>query len=172
MTATGFAKTGPRLFGLKSKRAEVHHRGVNQVAYSEKPSARQLQPSKMTIYAGSIRIVISADATSASAPATIAYPHHRASNGRFTAVRSPEPQPVAAPTRSDVVLVHRGNEKIEVIKAVRSLMGIGLKEAKDLVEAAPTRLKLSVTEQEAKATAVALEKLPDWLRRRRHCRNG
>ena len=49
----------------------------------------------------------------------------------------------------DVVLSAAGDQKIQVIKAVRSITGLGLKEAKDLVEAAPKALKQGVSKAEA-----------------------
>ena len=49
----------------------------------------------------------------------------------------------------DVVLEGIGDKKIQVIKVVRELTGLGLKEAKDLVEAAPTNVKEAVSKDEA-----------------------
>lgn len=54
-----------------------------------------------------------------------------------------------AKTEFDVVLAAAGEKKIEVIKIVRELTGLGLKEAKDLVEAAPKPLKTGVSKTEA-----------------------
>lgn len=55
-----------------------------------------------------------------------------------------------------VVLTNFGANKISVIKAVRELTSLGLKEAKDLVEAAPTTVKASVSKEEAEAAAAKL----------------
>jgi len=52
-------------------------------------------------------------------------------------------------TEFDVVLAEIGSEKIKVIKVVRSLTGLGLKEAKDLVDGAPTTVKEGVSKEEA-----------------------
>ncbi|MCO5312261.1 MAG: 50S ribosomal protein L7/L12 [Microthrixaceae bacterium] len=51
----------------------------------------------------------------------------------------------------DVILTSAGDKKIQVIKEVRGLTGLGLKEAKDLVEAAPKPIKEGVTKDEAAA---------------------
>ena len=58
----------------------------------------------------------------------------------------------------DVILTGAGAQKIQVIKAVRELTGLGLKEAKDLVDAAPKAVKEGVTKEEAEA---AKEKLAE-----------
>jgi large subunit ribosomal protein L7/L12 len=52
-------------------------------------------------------------------------------------------------TEFDVVLTSAGDKKIQVIKAVREITGLGLKEAKDAVEGAPTTLKESVSKEDA-----------------------
>ena len=53
-------------------------------------------------------------------------------------------------TEFDVVLVSAGDKKIQVIKEVRAVTGLGLKEAKDLVEGAPQKVKEGVSKDEAK----------------------
>jgi large subunit ribosomal protein L7/L12 len=60
-------------------------------------------------------------------------------------------------TEFDVVLASFGANKVAVIKAVRALTGLGLKEAKDAVEGAPTTLKEAVTKEEAEGAKKALE---------------
>jgi len=60
-------------------------------------------------------------------------------------------------TEFTVVLASSGAEKVKVIKAVRSLTGLGLKEAKDLVDAAPSTLKEGVSKDEAAAAKKELE---------------
>ena len=60
-------------------------------------------------------------------------------------------------TEFDVILAGAGDNKINVIKAVRTLTGLGLKEAKDLVEAAPKPVKEGVSKDEAEAAKAALE---------------
>ena len=57
--------------------------------------------------------------------------------------------PVEEKTEFDVVLVSVGAEKIKVIKVVRELTGLGLKEAKDLVDSAPKTLKEGISKGEA-----------------------
>src|SRR5690554_7440585 len=54
-------------------------------------------------------------------------------------------------TEFDVVLAEVGAEKIKVIKVVRELTGLGLKEAKDLVEAAPKAVKEGVSKEDAES---------------------
>jgi len=68
--------------------------------------------------------------------------------------------PVAAPveekTEFDVILKAFGPNKINVIKVVRELTGLGLKEAKDLVEAAPKAVKEAITKEDAEAARAKL----------------
>jgi large subunit ribosomal protein L7/L12 len=66
--------------------------------------------------------------------------------------------PVEEQTEFTVVLTAAGDKKIEVIKEVRAVTGLGLKEAKDLVEAAPKPVKEGVTKEEAEKIRAALEK--------------
>ena len=61
-------------------------------------------------------------------------------------------------TEFTVVLAAAGEKKIEVIKEVRALTGLGLKEAKDLVEGAPKPVKEGVTKDEAEKIKTQLEK--------------
>ena len=57
----------------------------------------------------------------------------------------------------DVMLTAIGEKKIQVIKAVRELTGLGLKEAKDLVEAAPSAVKEAASKDDAEAAKTKLE---------------
>jgi large subunit ribosomal protein L7/L12 len=66
--------------------------------------------------------------------------------------------PAEEKTEFTVVLAAAGDKKIEVIKEVRALTGLGLKEAKDLVEAAPKPVKEGVTKDEAEKVKAQLEK--------------
>jgi large subunit ribosomal protein L7/L12 len=66
--------------------------------------------------------------------------------------------PVEEKTEFTVMLAAIGDKKIEVIKEVRALTGLGLKEAKDLVEAAPKAVKEGVTKDEAEKIKATLEK--------------
>lgn len=61
-------------------------------------------------------------------------------------------------TEFDVMLMSAGQSKINVIKEVRALTGLGLKEAKELVEAAPKAVKEAVTKEEADKMKEALDK--------------
>lgn len=60
-------------------------------------------------------------------------------------------------TEFDVVLVDAGAQKINVIKEVRGITGLGLKEAKDLVEGAPKPVKEGVSKDEAEKVKAVLE---------------
>lgn len=62
-------------------------------------------------------------------------------------------------TEFDVILKAAGANKVAVIKAVRGATGLGLKEAKDLVESAPAALKEGVSKDDAEALKKALKKL-------------
>ena len=62
-------------------------------------------------------------------------------------------------TEFTVVLAAAGDKKIEVIKEVRALTGLGLKEAKDLVEGAPKPVKEGVAKDEAEKIKATLEKV-------------
>jgi large subunit ribosomal protein L7/L12 len=66
--------------------------------------------------------------------------------------------PVEEKTEFTVVLASAGEKKIEVIKEVRALTGLGLKEAKDLVEGAPKPVKEAVAKDEAEKIKAQLEK--------------
>jgi large subunit ribosomal protein L7/L12 len=60
-------------------------------------------------------------------------------------------------TTFDVILKEVGDKKIQVIKVVRELTNLGLKEAKDLVESAPSKVKEGVSKQEAEEAKKKLE---------------
>ena len=60
-------------------------------------------------------------------------------------------------TEFDVILSAFGDKKVNVIKAVRELTGLGFKEAKDLVEAAPKAIKEGVSKADAEAAKAKLE---------------
>ena len=60
-------------------------------------------------------------------------------------------------TSFDVVLKSAGAAKLQVVKAVKEACGLGLKEAKDLVDSAPSKLKEGVAKEEAEALKKALE---------------
>ncbi len=62
-----------------------------------------------------------------------------------------------APTSFDVILATVGDKKINVIKVVREVTALGLKEAKDLVESAPAKIKEGLNMDDAKALAAKFE---------------
>ncbi len=62
-----------------------------------------------------------------------------------------------APTSFDVIMTSFGEKKINVIKVVREITGLGLKEAKDLVEAVPSKIKEGLNAEDAKALKTKLE---------------
>jgi len=78
------------------------------------------------------------------------------------AVAGPAAGPAAVveeQTEFTVILAAVGDKKIEVIKEVRAITGLGLKEAKDLVEGAPKAVKEAVSKDEAAKIKAALEKV-------------
>jgi len=66
--------------------------------------------------------------------------------------------PAEEQTEFTVILANAGDKKIEVIKEVRAITGLGLKEAKDLVEGAPKVVKEAVAKDEAEKLKAQLEK--------------
>jgi large subunit ribosomal protein L7/L12 len=82
---------------------------------------------------------------SAAAPAAAAVPAAAAA------------APAAEKTEFTVVLTDAGDKKINVIKEVRAITGLGLKEAKDLVEGAPKEVKADVSKDEAAKIKKQLE---------------
>lgn len=77
------------------------------------------------------------------------------------AAGAPAAAPAAAPEKEefDVVLTGSGDKKIQVIKVVRELTGLGLKEAKDLVDGAPKTVKEAVAKAEAEEMKKKLEEV-------------
>jgi len=67
--------------------------------------------------------------------------------------------PVEEKTEFNVILAAAGDKKIEVIKEVRAITGLGLKEAKDLVEGAPKPVKEGASKEEAEKIKATLEKV-------------
>ena len=88
---------------------------------------------------------------SAAAPMAMGFAPGAGANGGGAAVAEEEK------TEFDVVLTEAGANKIQVIKAVRELTSLGLKEAKDLVEAAPKSVKEGVSKEDAAAAKAKLE---------------
>jgi large subunit ribosomal protein L7/L12 len=70
---------------------------------------------------------------------------------------APAAEPAEEKDSFDVVVAAAGDQKINVIKEVRGITGLGLKEAKDMVEGAPKTLKEGVKKEEAEAMKTKLE---------------
>ena len=85
-------------------------------------------------------------------------PGTRLEVNRVPAAAGGEVAAEAAPTSFDVILKEIGSQKIQVIKEVRAITGLGLKEAKDLVEGAPKTVKEGVSKDDAKKMKEQLEK--------------
>jgi len=85
---------------------------------------------------------------SAAAPVAVA-----AAGGAGAAAAAPAEEK----TEFDVILAEAGAQKINVIKEVRAITGLGLKEAKDLVEGAPKAVKEAVSKDEAEKIKAQLE---------------
>ena len=85
----------------------------------------------------------------AAAPVAVAAPGAAAAGGDGAAAEEK--------TSFDVVLTSAGGQKIQVIKVVRAVTGLGLKEAKDLVDSAPKPVKEGVNQEEADQIKAQLE---------------
>ena len=85
----------------------------------------------------------------AAAPVAVAAPGAVAGGGDGAAAEEK--------TSFDVVLTAAGGQKIQVIKVVRAITGLGLKEAKDLVDSAPKPVKEGVNQEEADSVKAQLE---------------
>jgi large subunit ribosomal protein L7/L12 len=85
----------------------------------------------------------------AAAPVAVAAPGAVGGDGAGTATEEK--------TSFDVVLTAAGGQKIQVIKVVRAITGLGLKEAKDLVDSAPKPVKEGVAQDEADSIKAQLE---------------
>ncbi len=70
-----------------------------------------------------------------------------------------EAAPAEEKTEFDVILAEIGSQKIQVIKEVRAVTGLGLKEAKELVESAPKPIKEAVSKEEAEKIKEQVEKV-------------
>ena len=76
-----------------------------------------------------------------------------------SAVGAPAGEAAEAKTEFDVILKSAGAEKLKVVKAVKDLTGLGLKEAKEIVDNAPKAVKEAVSKEEAEKLAAALKEL-------------
>ena len=88
----------------------------------------------------------------AAAPVAVAAPGAAGVAGGDGAAAAEEEQ-----TAFDVVLTEAGGQKIQVIKVVRAITGLGLKEAKDLVDSAPKPVKEGIAREEADSIKSQLE---------------
>ncbi len=88
---------------------------------------------------------------SAAAPVAVAAAGGAAAGG--------DAAPVEEKTEFDVILKEFGPQKIQVIKVVRSLTDLGLKEAKDLVESVPKPVKQGISKEEADKAKASLEEV-------------
>lgn len=89
---------------------------------------------------------------SAAAPMAVAMPGVAAAGAGDGAAAAPAEEP----TEFDVILKEIGPQKLQVIKVVRELTGLGLKESKDAVEGVPSKLKEKVSKEEAEAAKAKL----------------
>ena len=87
----------------------------------------------------------------AAAPMAVAAP------GAATAGGDGGGEPAEEKSAFDVVITAAGDKKIQVIKVVRAITGLGLKEAKDLVDGAPNTVKEGVNQEEADSIKAQLE---------------
>lgn len=74
------------------------------------------------------------------------------------AIKQPDQQAKEEKTEFNVFLKNIGNSKIAVIKAVRTITGLGLKEAKDLVESSPVVIKENISKENAQSLEETLKK--------------
>lgn len=89
----------------------------------------------------------------ASAPMAMAMPMMMPGAGAQAGAEAKE----EGPSAFNVILKETGSQKINLIKKVKDLLGLGLKEAKDLVDSAPKPIKENVSEEEAKKLKEELE---------------
>jgi large subunit ribosomal protein L7/L12 len=97
-----------------------------------------------------VKLIETRFGVTAAAPVGVASPTAAAGGGAAAAEEK---------TSFDVVLAASGDKKIQVIKVVRELTNLGLKEAKDVVEGAPKSLKSGVSKEDAEAMKKKLEEV-------------
>src|SRR4029079_5074842 len=100
----------------------------------------------------------------AAAPAAVAAPGAAAGGGHGAAGEKK--------TAFDVVLTAAGGQKIQVIKVVRAITGLGLKEAKDLVDSAPKPVKEGIAQDEADSLKAQLEEAGATVEVKSRCRTA
>jgi len=96
-----------------------------------------------------VKLIETRFGVTAAAPVAVASPTAGAGGGAA----------VEEKTTFDVILANSGEKKIQVIKVVRELTNLGLKEAKDMVEGAPKSLKSGVAKEDAEAMKKKLEEV-------------
>jgi large subunit ribosomal protein L7/L12 len=116
------------------------------MAFNVTVSPSQVRCSTITMEIDRVKISIPVDMAMSRPTLPL---RSRKSNGQFASSRSP--------TDATVSLIAYGDRKIEVIKEVRAITGLGLKETVDLVDSAPRPVKEGVPWSEAKAIKAALE---------------
>ena len=127
----------------------AHQKG-EEVSVDHEQLISQLE--QMTVLELNVLVKQLEDRWGVSAAAPVAMGVAPAGGGAATATIEEEEQ-----TEFDVILTEVGANKIQVIKAVRELTSLGLKEAKDVVDGAPKPVKQGVTKEEAQAAKAKLE---------------
>ena len=97
-----------------------------------------------------VKLIETRFGVTAAAPVAVASPTAAAGGGTAAAEEK---------TSFDVILANSGDKKIQVIKVVRELTNLGLKEAKDVVEGAPKPLKSGVSKEDAETMKKKLEEV-------------
>jgi large subunit ribosomal protein L7/L12 len=122
----------------------------NQMSVSQQDVVDFIKNMKLSEVKGLIEILEEELGVEASAPVAMMAAGAGAGAGGDAA---------EAQTEFDVMLTSFGDNKIKVIKAVRGITGLGLKEAKELVDGVPSKLKEAVSKEEADAAAEQLKEV-------------
>jgi len=122
----------------------------NQMSVSQQDVVDFIKNMKLSEVKGLIEILEEELGVEASAPVAMMAAGGAGAGGGEAA---------EAQTEFDVMLTSFGDNKIKVIKAVRGITGLGLKEAKELVDGVPSKLKEAVSKEEADAAAEQLKEV-------------
>jgi large subunit ribosomal protein L7/L12 len=122
----------------------------NQMSVSQQDVVDFIKNMKLSEVKGLIEILEEELGVEASAPVAMMAAGAGAGAGGDAA---------EAQTEFDVMLTSFGDNKIKVIKAVRGITGLGLKEAKELVDGVPSKLKEAVSKEEADAVVEQLKEV-------------
>jgi large subunit ribosomal protein L7/L12 len=122
----------------------------NQMSVSQQDVVDFIKNMKLSEVKGLIEILEEELGVEASAPVAMMAAGAGAGAGGEAA---------EAQTEFDVMLTSFGDNKIKVIKAVRGITGLGLKEAKELVDGVPSKLKEAVSKEEADAVVEQLKEV-------------